>query len=314
MELNDCNMNKPSLLPATLYNIPNKATDEISDYILLNSYHALALRAYIEMLRLKNYSYNTIKNYKNWFTFFLKHFPSHKPSHITKAEILDFMVTFRKRNNWSATSQNQLINAIKFFYEKLLNHPRETYELPRARKPEQLPTVFSESEILAIIKASGNLKHKTILCMAYAGGLRIGEIVNMKPVDIDSRRMVMTIRQGKGKKDRQVMLSEKLLLMLRAYYKRYKPKRWLFEGSDGEQYGARSISKMVTRCKEKAKVYKKGSIHAMRHSFATHLLEGGTDLLSIKQLLGHNSIRTTMQYTHVSKKMISKIQSPLDKL
>ncbi len=276
--------------------------------------HQLALNAYIEMLRLKNYSSNTIKNYKNWFIFFLKHFPYHKPSHITKNEILDFMVTFRKGKNWSATSQNQLINAIKFFYEKLLNHSREVYELPRAKKPEQLPTVFSESEVLAIIKASGNLKHKTILCMAYAGGLRVSEIVNMKSVDIDSKRMVMTIRQGKGKKDRQVMLSEKLLLMLRAYYKQYKPRKWIFEGPDGEPYSTRSISKMVARCKEKAKVYKKGSIHAMRHSFATHLLEGGTDLISIKQLLGHNSLRTTMQYTHVSKKMISKIQSPLDKL
>jgi integrase/recombinase XerD len=314
MELNDCNMNKPSLLPATLYNIPNKATDEISDFILINSYHEIALRAYVEMLRLKNYSSNTIRTYKNWFIYFLNYFNRRKPSTITKSQILDFMVTFRNNPKWSATSQNQLISSIKFFYEHLLKHPREFYDLPRAQKPEQLPTVFSESEILSIIKATDNLKHKTILCLAYAGGLRISEIVNLKIRDIDSKRMVILLRQAKGKKDRIVMLSEKLLIMFRAYYQEYKPSVWLFEGQDGNQYSARSISSMVQECKRKAKVYKKGGIHSIRHSFATHLLERGTDLLSIKELMGHNSLRTTLGYTHVSKKHISKIQSPLDRL
>lgn len=279
-----------------------------------NSHHVLALRAYVEMLRLKNYSHNTLINYRNWFLVFLQHFPDRKPSTISKNEIMDFMVRFRNSPKWSATTQNQLISAIKFFYEKLLNRPREEYDLPRAQKPEQLPTVFSESEVLAIIKATDNLKHKTILCLAYAGGLRISEIVNLKIHDVDSKRMVIVLRQAKGKKDRIVMLSEKLLVMFRVYFKEYKPKSWLFEGQGGGQYSVRSISKMIQACKIKAKVYKKGGIHAMRHSFATHLLEGGTDILSIKELLGHNSLRTTMAYTHVSKKHISKIQSPLDKL
>ncbi len=287
---------------------------ELRAGVALNAQQTLAIRAYLEMLRLKNYSDHTIRNYRNWLILFLRHFPGHKPSAITKNEILDFLAAFRKSEKWSATSQNQMINAIKFFYEKLLNRPKEFYELPRAKKPEQLPTVFSESEVLAIIKASDNLKHKTILCLAYAGGLRISEIVNLKIRDVDSKRMVILLRQAKGKKDRIVMLSDKLLIMLRAYFKKYKPKKWLFEGQHGEEYSTRSISKMVQQCKEKAKVYKKGGIHAMRHSFATHLLEGGTDLISIKQLLGHNSLRTTMQYTHVSNKQISKIQSPLDKL
>ena len=233
---------------------------------------------------------------------------------ITKAEIMDYLLWFRNQPKWSATSQNQLISAIKFFYEQLLKRPADSYDLPRAQKPEQLPTVFDESEILAIIKATDNLKHKTILCLAYAGGLRISEIINLKINDVDSKRMVITLRQAKGNKDRQVMLSEKLLIMLRAYYKEYEPKLWMFEGQMGVQYSTRSISKVMQQCKAKANVKKKGSIHAIRHSFATHLLEGGTDLLSIKALLGHNSLRTTMQYTHVSKKHISKIQSPLDKL
>lgn len=280
----------------------------------LCDYHILALKAYTEILKLKDYSENTIRNYRNWFLIFLNHFPERKPSEITRDEIMYFLVGFRNSTKWSCTSQNQLINSIKFFYEQLLKRPRQVYELPRAKKPETLPTVFSASEVLAIIKATDNLKHKTILCMAYASGLRVSELVNLKIADIDSKRMVMMIRQAKGKKDRMVMLSEKLLIMLREYYKKYKPGIWIFEGSDGDQYSMRSIQKVMQNCKKKAGVLKKGSIHALRHSFATHLLESGTDIVHIKELLGHNSIRTTMQYTHVSTKSIGNIQSPLDKL
>lgn len=280
----------------------------------LCGYHELALKAYTELLKLKNYSENTILNYRNWFLIFLQNFPDRKPSEINKNEILDFMVRFRNNSKWSATSQNQLINAIKFFFEHLLNRPKEMYDLPRAKKPFQLPTVFSEEEVLSIIKATDNLKHKTFLCLAYAGGLRISEIVNMKLRDIDSKRMVINVRQAKGKKDRIVMLSEKLLVMMREYYIKYKPRVWLFEGVNGENYSTRSISKVFQECKKKAKINKSGGIHALRHSFATHLYEGGTDLLSIKELLGHSSLRTTLTYTHVSNKFIGKIQSPFDKL
>jgi integrase/recombinase XerD len=278
------------------------------------SAHLLATKAYIELLRLKNYSENTISVYRNWFLLFLQQFPDRKPSTINKNEIMDFMMRFKESDKWSATSQNQLINAIKFFYEKLLARPAVEYDLPRAKKPEHSPTVFSEQELNEIINAAGNLKHKTIICLAYAGGLRISEIVNLKIVDVDSKRMVITLRQAKGKKDRQVMLSEKLLILLREYYVVFKPKIWLFEGQNQGQYSTRSISKVMQACKNKAGVFKKGGIHALRHSFATHLLEAGTDLISIKQLLGHNSLRTTMQYTHVSKAHLSKIKSPFDNL
>ena len=283
-------------------------------YHQLNDMQQKALAAYIAMLQLKNYSIHTISAYKHWFIFFLSNFPGHKPSTISKTEILDFLIQFHNSPKWSATSQNQLINAIKFFYEKLLNRMVEVYELPRAKKPDQLPTVFDESEILCLIESTENIKHKTMLCLAYSGGLRISEIANLKIADVDSKRMVITLRQAKGKKDRQIMLAEKLLIMLRTYYKEYKPGLWMFEGYGGGQYSIRSISKVMQQCKLKSGIKKKGGIHAIRHSFATHLLEGGTDLVSIKQLLGHNSLRTTLQYTHVSKKHISKIQSPLDKL
>ena len=174
--------------------------------------------------------------------------------------------------------------------------------------------VFDESEIAAIIKAAENLKHKTILCLAYSGGLRVSEIVNLKIQDIDSKRMIINIRQAKGKKDRIVMLSDKLLILLRKYYTEYKPKAWMFEGPGEKQYAIRSVQKVLERIKEKAGVKKEGSMHALRHSFATHLMESGTDILSIKELLRHDSLRTTTRYTHLSKKHIANIQSPLDKL
>ena len=294
--------------------IKNSENNKLLKPMPMCEYHHLALKAYIEFMKLKNLSTNTISNYKNWFLIFLNYFPDRKPSEITKHEIMDMMTHMRNSSKWSATKQNQMINAIKFFYEQLLKRPRELYDLPRAKKPFQLPTVFSEAEVLSIINATENLKHKTILCMAYAGGLRISELINLKIHDIDRERMVINIRQAKGKKDRIVMLSEKLLIMLREYYSKYLPKVWLFEGASGEEYSERSISKIFQQCKTKANITKKGGIHSFRHSFATHLYEGGTDLLSIKELLGHSNLRTTMTYTHVSKKHIGKIQSPFDKL
>jgi len=287
-----------------------KEEDEISES------HRVALRAYIEMLRLKNYSPNTIKTYKYLFAEYLNHFPKQKPGTVTKFQILDFMVGKRNKNNWSSTRQNQMINAIKFFYEKLLKHPPQEYDLPRAKKEFKLPTVFSENELLRIILATENLKHRAMLCLAYSAGLRISEIVNLKMEDIDRERMVINIRQAKGRKDRQVMLSAALLELLSIYYKeeKKKPKVYLFEGQYRGKYSTRSIELIMKAAKRKAGVHKKGSIHAIRHSFATHLLEGGTDIFTIKELLRHSSLKTTAIYAHVSKKHIAKVQSPLDKL
>lgn len=295
--------------------IPDIQTSSLKP-IPSNHTQVLALKAYVELLRLKNYSPNTLKTYKNWFIIFLNHFPDRKPSTITKYEIMDFLVHYRNSGKWSSTVQNQLINAIKFFYEQLLHQPQQVYDLPRAKKEFRLPAVFSEQELKRIILATENLKHRTILCLAYSAGLRVSELVNLKIRDIDTDRMIITLRGAKGKKDRQVMLSPVILELMRAYYttEREKPKVWLFEGQYGGQYTARSIEEVIKNSKKKAGVTKKGSIHALRHSFATHLMESGTDLMTIKDLLGHNSLSTTSIYTHVSKKHISKVQSPLDKL
>lgn len=281
---------------------------------VMDQTQVLAYKAYTDKMTLLNYSGNTIKNYKNHFSKFLEYFKDKKPSEISKKEILEYLLAKWSNNKLSESEQNQKINSIKFFYEKVLNRPREVYEIPRPKKPFKLPEVFSENEVRRILDAAGNLKHKCILCLAYAGGLRVSEIINLKIADIDSDRMVIHIKNSKGKKDRIVMLSKKLLIILREYYKSYKPESYLFEGMNGGKYSARSIQALLKNVKSKAGVKKRGSVHTLRHSFATHLFEGGTDILSIKKLLGHNSLRTTMIYTHVSKEYINKIQSPLDKL
>jgi len=319
-----------TFLDTTLLNEQWKELEEKKDDALLASslnlastggekkaeVHRVALQAYIELLRLKNYSPNTIKTYKYLFVEFLNYFQNQKPSTITKFQVMDFLAHRRNKNNWSSTLQNQMINAIKFFYEQLLKRPREMYDLPRAKKEFKLPTVFSENELKRIIMATNNLKHRAMLCLAYSAGLRISEIVNLKMQDIDKERMVINIRQAKGRKDRQVMLSPALLDLLRIYYyeEKKKPKVYLFEGQYEGKYSKRSVEKVMIAAKLKAGVRKKGSIHAIRHSFATHLLEGGTDIFTIKDLLGHSSLKTTAIYAHVSNKHIAKVQSPLDKL
>lgn len=270
----------------------------MSNDFALNSVQLKALNAFESQLRVQQYSNATLKIYRNCFILFLLQFPQHKPSSITPREVTDFLVRFHDEQDPSASYYNLMINAIKFFYEKVLANARTVYQLPRARKPQQLPAVFAEVEITKLIKAAGNIKHRSMLCLAYAGGLRVSEIVNLKLADIDSKRMVISIRQAKGKKDRQVMLSLTLLELFREYYKKFRPKVWLFEGPNATQYSTRSVQAVLQQTKDKAGITKRGGVHALRHSFATHLLEGGTDLLSIKELLGHDSLRTTMRYTH----------------
>ncbi len=186
--------------------------------------------------------------------------------------------------------------------------------LERPLKAQKLPTVLSEREVAAILKAIDNLKHRTMLQLIYAAGLRRSELVNLKTNDIDRQRKVINIRGAKGKKDRITLLSEKFIVLLEAYLREYAPKMWLFEGAGGEQYSASSLQKVFTAALQKSGVTKEATLHTLRHSFATHLLEKGTDLRYIQALLGHNSSKTTEIYTHVTTKGIDKITSPLDDL
>jgi len=270
---------------------------------------------YIEMLTLKRYSLNTINTYKTAFEGFINYYKTKEPADINHQEINDYLVHLVEKRKVSASFQNQVINAIKFYYEKVLKMEKLPYiTIERPFKEKAFPTVLSEEEIQRIINSIDNLKHKTVILTLYSAGLRISELLNLKPPDIDSKRKAVIIRQAKGKKDRYSLLSEKLLIYLRQYYKEYKPKKWLFEGQTGEQYSYESCCKILHIACEKAKIRKRVGLHTLRHSFATHILERGGDLRYIQVLLGHSSPKTTAIYTHITSKGMGDIKSPLDNL
>jgi len=272
-----------------------------------------AVEKTVKLLEAQRYSKNTISTYKSLLTYFFKHFKGIDPEEITKEEILNYMVYLVERG-YSSSLQNQTINAIKFFYERILGYPREYYHIDRPRAERKLPVVLSREEVKQILTQVRNIKHKCLLMLVYSAGLRIGEALDLIHTDIDSKRMLIHIRSAKGNKDRYVTLSPHLLDLLRDYYKAYKPRKWLFEGPNGGQYSYRSSACIFNRAVQKAGIRKHVTLHTLRHSYATHLLEDGTDLRVIQVLLGHNSSKTTEIYTHVSKVFLQKVKSPLDNL
>ncbi|MFN9113601.1 MAG: tyrosine-type recombinase/integrase, partial [Bacteroidota bacterium] len=214
----------------------------------------------------------------------------------------------------SASYQSQFINALKLFYALEVDKKLVIDKLVRPQKPYTLPKVLDTSEVAAIINATDNLKHKCMLSLIYSGGLRRGELLNLVLTDIDSKRMMIIIRSGKGMKDRWVPLSANILEMLRNYYLRYKPREYIFEGQYGGKYSERSLDLILKNAVKAAGIKKNINLHMLRHSYATHLLEAGTDLRYIQELLGHKSPKTTQIYTHVSREALGRIQSPFDKL
>jgi site-specific recombinase XerD len=270
--------------------------------------------AMVEKLEVMRYSPKTIETYRKLFEEFINYYPAKEINNITEEEIIAYVRYLVKERGIGSSYQNQAINAIKFYYEKVKGGARKFYQLERPIKEQKLPTVLSIEEVQAMIKVTDNLKHKTIIMICYSAGLRLSELLNLRLTDVDSNRMQISIKGGKGKKDRYTLLSEKLLPLLRKYYKLYKPNEFLFEGNDGGQYGERSIQNVVQDALRNAKINKRASVHTLRHSFATHLLEAGTDLRYIQSLLGHGSSKTTEIYTHVTSKALSGIRSPLDSL
>ena len=269
---------------------------------------------FIKTLTLKNYSPNTIRTYKSMMQEFLVYHQKLDPAKITEEQIRDYLLYLIEKRDVSISYQNQSINAIKFYYEQVLGRPVRTYYIQRPKKRKVLPNVLSEDEVTRILESITNLKHRCIIMLAYSAGLRMGELINMKPADIDSKRNYVIVRQGKGMKDRYSLLSARVLKLLRQYYTEYKPKVWLFEGQFGDQYSATSIQNILKAAVVKAGIKKKVTVHTLRHSFATHLLERGTDIRYIQTLLGHQSSRTTEIYTHITQKGLGKITSPLDNL
>ncbi|MCS6823759.1 MAG: tyrosine-type recombinase/integrase, partial [Cytophagaceae bacterium] len=204
------------------------------------------------------------------------------------------------------------INAVKFFFEKVMKRENIFLEIPRPKKPSTLPKVISKQDILKMLSTVENIKHRLMLSLCYGMGLRVSELVKLKVQHIDSKRMQVLVQEGKGKKDRYVNLPEKVLHELREYYKLYKPKEYLFEGQFGGHYSIRSVQAVFKRALKKARIYKKIGIHSLRHSYATHLHEYGTDIAFIQKLLGHKDVKTTSLYTHVSNRNIANVKSPLD--
>lgn len=266
-------------------------------------------------LILKGYSKSTLKTYKNEIMAFLKTIGNHEADSFSPDRLKAYLMYCHTVLKLSEATIHSRMNALKFYFEQVLKRDRFFFDIPRPKKQIQLPRVISEEKIFDSLLNVKNLKHQALLLLAYSAGLRVSEVVNLKVKDINSDRMQVFIRKSKGKKDRLVPLSSSILPLLRAYYRQFRPAIWLFEGQNNkEHYSVRSAQTIFKRAYKQLGISDDLSFHSLRHSYATHLLENGTDIRYIKELLGHNDIKTTLRYTHVSNKAIEQIESPLDKI
>jgi integrase/recombinase XerD len=272
------------------------------------------ISAFRNWLQSKRYSQSTIKTYSEALRVFLNFFE--KPAAaITNDDIVFYNNEYILKNKLSSSYQNQIVNAIKLYFLTVEDKVMEIEKIHRPKMEKLLPNVLSKAEIKLILNAHANIKHRTMLSLIYSCGLRRSELLNLKPLDIDSKRNIIMIRNAKGKKDRIVPLSPKILELLRDYYTYCKPKVWLFEGQNlGQQYDAGTLGHVLKMALRKSDIQKPVSLHWLRHSYATHLLESGTDLRYIQEILGHRSSRTTEIYTHVSTHSIQMVKSPFDDL
>jgi site-specific recombinase XerD len=268
----------------------------------------------LEDMKVRNLSPKTQEAYVTQVVRFAKHFGK-SPEHLGLEEIRAYQVYLvnEKRVSWSLF--NQTVCALRFLYRTTLDRQESIEHIAFPRQERKLPVVLSLSEVNKFLEAVGNIKHRAIMMTAYAGGLRISEVVKLRVADIDSQRMVIHIRQGKGHKDRYVMLSPKLLEVLRSYWQIDRPKNWLFPGGRLQDHiSVDTVQRAAQKASQRSGLHKTVTVRALRHSFATHLLEDGTDVRTIQVLLGHRSLQTTARYTHVSKATVCATQSPLDLL
>lgn len=260
----------------------------------------------------KRYSEKTIETYADALRAFFTFCNTKALKDITNEDVIAFNNEHILKHHFSTSYQNQIVNALKLFFKIVEEKSIEIEKIYRPKREKKLPKVLSKTEVFQIINATENLKHKTLLALIYSAGLRISEALNMKLKDIDSQRMLIHVKNAKGKKDRYTLLSEKVLLLLREYYTIYQPKEYVFNGQFENKYSSRSAQLVLKNAAQKAGIQKEISLHTLRHSFATHLLENGTDLRYIQDLLGHSSPKTTMIYTHVSNDQLKKITNPFD--
>lgn len=279
-----------------------------------NTVNNYFVKATEDHMRLKGYSQKTIKAYTGQVSRFLV-CKDWDFEIIQVEDINEYILSLIEFRNITNQHIHQTIAALKYFISFIIEKPYIAEQLVYPKRQKKLPMVLSESEVTSILDNVENIKHRAILFTVYSSGLRIGEVVKLKVKDIDKERMLINVSQGKGNKDRFTLLSRVTLDMLRVYVKKYRPVDWLFEGAEnGKHITERTVQKIFQNACHKAKISKHVTVHTLRHSFATHLLEGGTDLRYIQEFLGHESSKTTEIYTHVSSNYLSKIQSPLDKL
>lgn len=263
------------------------------------------------ILEVKRYSKNTIDTYVSFLKLTEQHF-SKNLSEINETDLFDFVYHLIHHKKYSYSSQKQLISALKLYFKEVNNEIINLDRILPERKPQLLPEILSQEEIKKLIKNTENLKHRCILATIYSSGLRVGELISLKIDCIDSKRMFILVKGGKGKKDRYVPLSKNLLELLRLYFVKYRPKDYLFEGQKGGVYSSSSVNQVLKRELKRNNIRKNLSAHSLRHSYATHLLENGTDIRVIQKLLGHNSLKTTMLYTHIADQTLIKVKSPFD--
>jgi len=262
-----------------------------------------------KILNIRNYSESTISSYNNALIQFKKW--NYREHYLDKDLLFKYVEHLRAFDKSYSHIKNSIM-ALKLFSELVLGKILKNDYLIGIKRKSSLPDVLSIEEVKQVLDSIDNIKHKAIISLIYSCGLRISECINLKIADIDSKRMLIKIVQGKGKKDRLVQLSPKLLELLRNYYKQYHPKEHLFQGQFKDEYSAKSIQNLLKKALQKCGIAKKITVHSLRHSFATHLIEQGTDIRIVQEILGHKDIRTTQIYTHISSASISKVNNPFD--
>ncbi|HKK77307.1 MAG TPA: tyrosine-type recombinase/integrase [Saprospiraceae bacterium] len=272
------------------------------------------LQRYTDQLIGMRYSWSTVKTYTSFFKRFVEAIGIVVLPHLDRSAVQDYCNEMAKQSI-ALSTLNQHINAIKFYYEKVERRPRMVLNVERPRKEQRLPVVLSQGEVRGLFAQLKNRKHQLMLYLAYSAGLRLSEVCHLQLKDIDTQREMIHIRNSKNNKDRMVPLSRSIAVLLGKYVEEYQIGHWLFEGQwKGEPYSGSSLSAVFRRARSAAGIRKSATFHSLRHSYATHLLEAGTDLRLIQELLGHSDIKTTLRYTHVSQRMLRRVESPLDRL
>jgi site-specific recombinase XerD len=277
--------------------------------------YSFVLNEVYRELRLRGYSHKTVKSYLSCLRSFMKYAAPHDPRELDIQDFRGFLTHLAEVKELAPASIHAMLNAIRFMYVEVYRRPFLLRELPRPRKERKLPPILSEEDVLRICAAPTNIKHRALLMVAYSSGVRVGELVRLQVSDVDSNRKIIFVQGGKGRKDRYTLLAEAVLPVLRDYWRQWHPQRWLFEGAASSRHlSERSAQQVFTNASARAGIRKEVSIHSLRHAFATHLLEAGTDIRVIQELLGHSSVRTTQIYTHVTEKRVTQVRSPLDNL